>query len=173
MHGRSRHRRHQAVAAYGPKEPRDAAQAGFAGRVVGDRRNKPAADPRVCAQADEEFHVGRDSGERCTPFVHSSQSADQASSTGSRTGTQFDALVASIARQLQNGIRYYCLVALTIVYVGDENKIAMLQGLVKEAVQAEVLRKGGRSGEVEDMEIPDEAAGTEDTSDKMDKVKSR
>ena len=44
---------------------------------------------------------------------------------------------------------------------------------MKEAVQAEVLRKGGRSGEVEDMEIPDEAAGTEDTSDKMDKVKSR
>merc|ERR1719506_2951018 len=80
--------------------------------------------------------------------------ATSASSTGSRTGTQFDALVASIARQLQNG---------------DENKIAMLQGLVKEAVQAEVLRKGGRSGEVEDMEIPDEAAGTEDTSDKMDK----
>merc|ERR1712072_675105 len=80
--------------------------------------------------------------------------ATAASSTGSRTGTQFDALVASIARQLQNG---------------DENKIAMLQGLVKEAVQAEVLRKGGRSGEVEDMEIPDEAAGTEDPSDKMDK----
>merc|ERR1712072_1232521 len=81
--------------------------------------------------------------------------ATAASSTGSRTGTQFDALVASIARQLQNG---------------DENKIAMLQGLVKEAVQAEVLRKGGRSGEVEDMEIAPEAEDSDNPDDahKMD-----
>lgn len=81
--------------------------------------------------------------------------ATGASGTGSRTQTQFDALVASIARQLQNG---------------DQNKIAMLQGLVKEAVQAEVLRKGGRSGQVEDMSIPDEADQDEDSTDQMDKA---
>jgi hypothetical protein len=87
--------------------------------------------------------------------------ATGASATQSRTSAQFDALVASIARQLQNG---------------DSNKVAMLSNLVKEAVQAEVLRKGGRSGEVEDMEIPtddkdeDPEAGSKMEQDAADKV---
>jgi hypothetical protein len=81
--------------------------------------------------------------------------ATGASGDAARSGSRFDALVASISRQIESG---------------DENKIAMLKNLVKEAVQAEILRKGGRSGEAEDMDIPTAANDADDAgSDDMDK----
>merc|ERR1711865_933053 len=64
-----------------------------------------------------------------------------AGGAGTKSNDRFNALVANIAQKLQSG---------DIGGRGTE----MVSNLVKEAVQAQILRKGGRGGEVENMNIP-------------------
>merc|ERR1712028_261236 len=84
-----------------------------------------------------------------------------AGGAGTQSNDKFNALVANIAQKLRNG---------DIGGRGTE----MVSKLVKEAVQAQILRSGGRGGEVENMEIPsgdDEEGGK--SSEQMEQEASQ
>jgi len=83
-----------------------------------------------------------------------------AGGAGTKSNDRFNALVANIAQKLQSG---------DIGGRGTE----MVSNLVKEAVQAQILRKGGRGGEVENMNIPSDGKDGGKSSEQMEQEASQ